>query len=338
MTKKGNVTIRDIAKAAGVSIATISRYINNSGYVEIETKKKIKEIIDRFGYKPSLTARSLKTRKSKQLMLIVPDICNPFYSTMAKTIQTIAKEKDFTLILYNTNEETVEEIKAIRNSEEIFAAGIILCSIHVREEVLKALERTAIPTVVANSYEKCPFDSVHGIKGEGTYLATKHLIELGHKEIAFAGGSKDSDIAVRRRFGYERALLEAKISLREDYCFEMGFSEDAGFKAGKYFTTFEKLPTAICCANDLLALGVLRVLNEKNINVPNDISITGMDNIMFTNISRPKLTTVTNDSDEFGKSVAQLIFDRIENRYSGNPREIIVSRKLIVRDSTKRVV
>ena len=335
--QKQSYTIRDIAREADTSIATISRFLNKSGYVNVETAKRIELTIQKLGYSPSLAAQSLKTKKSRQIMLAVPDICNPFYSTMAKTVQFIAREKDYVVTLYNTNEDVSEEINAITTSQQISAEGIILCSVHVKEEVIESLKSSNISAVVANSYESCPFDSVHGVKGEGTYLTTKHLIESGHKTIAFAGGPFDSTTAARRRFGYIKALKEVGLESCEAYIFEMGFSIEAGYKAGKYFSTLNPRPTAICCANDLIAFGVLSAFNDCSIRVPDDISITGMDNIDFTNLSRPKLTTATNDSNEFGKSVINLLFDRIEGKYSGTPKEIIIPRILICRDSVKNL-
>ena len=330
-------TIRDIAREAEVSIATVSRYLNKSGYVDEETGRKIEHIIGKHGYKPNKAAQSLKTKKSMQLMLVVPDICNPFYSEMAKTVQSIAKSKGYVVTLYNTNEEPPEEINAIKTAEQTNADGIILCSVHVREETLKALQNSPISKVVANSYENCRFDSVHGVKGEGTYLTTRHLIENGHRAIAFAGGPSASATSSRRKYGYRKAMEEAGIEYKEDYIFEMGFSVDSGFKAGKYFSTLNPLPTAICCANDLIAFGILSAFGELGIRVPEDVSLTGMDNIDFTNISRPRLTTATNDSVEFGRSVVNLLFDRIEGKYSGPPREVIIPRILVVRDSVKKL-
>lgn len=337
MDKKQTLTIQDIAKEAGVSKTTVSRFLNKSGYVNLETANKIEAIVEKFQYKPNITAQSLKTKKSKNILLIVPDICNPFYSTMVKIAQAISKEKGYMIMLCNTNENTIEEIAAIKTSADINVAGIALWSIKLKPEIIDELQKVDIPTVLANSYEGCPFDLVHGLKGEGTYLATKHLIELGHKRIAFAGGTKESTVEQKRKFGYLKAIDEAGINFNTDYCFEMGFSEDAGYKFGRYFLTLDPRPTAICCANDLIALGVLVAFNEYNIKVPDDVSITGMDNIVFTNTSRPRLTTIDMNSNEIGINVMKILFDRIEGVYSGVPREIVINRKLIIRDSTKAI-
>jgi DNA-binding LacI/PurR family transcriptional regulator len=334
---KQSITIKDIAQEAETSTATVSRFMNKSAYVEAETAKKIEDVIAKLNYVPSRTAQSRKTKKSRQIMLVVPDICNPFYSTMAKTVQEAAKDKGYVVTFYNTNEDPAEEIHAVKVSEQINADGIIIASVYVKNEVITTLENTRISKVVANSYENCPFDTVHGAVEEGTYLTTKHMIENGHKTIAFVGGPAESATEASRKLGYMKALKEFGIEVEEDYIFEMGFSVDSGIKAGKYFSTFKSLPTAICCANDLIAFGVLSSFIELGIRVPEDISLTGMDNIDFTNLSHPRLTTVTNDSVEFGKNVINLLFDRIEGKYSGTPREILIPRILITRDSVKKI-
>ena len=336
MSVKPKPTIRDVAKEAQVAISTISRYLNQSGYVDGETGQRIATAIQTLDYVPSRAAQTLKTRKSRQIMLVVPDIGNPFYSEMAKVVQATARSKGYALVLYNTNESTAEELEAIRTAASAQSDGIILCSIHVRDEIVQALQATGATAVLANSYEHCPFDTVHGLRGAGTLASMRHLLELGHRRIAFAGGPVDAETAARRKHGYQQGLEEAGLPFDDTLCFEMGFSEQAGYKAGKYFSALRTPPTAICCANDLIALGVLEALSESGIRVPEQMSVTGMDNIPFTHLSRPPLTTVTNDSSEFGHSVARLLFERLDG-YTGTPREVLVERRLVIRESTAKI-
>ena len=337
MTVKANYTIKDIAREAKVSTATVSRFINKSGHIDDDTAKKVEFIINKFGFTPSRNAQSLKTKKSWQIMFVVPDISNPFYSNMAKTVQSITKDRGYTLTLYDTNEDVSEEFTAIKTATKINADGIILCSLYAKDGVIEELIKSGLKTTVGIAYERCPFDSVHGIMGEGTYLSTRHLIELGHRRIAFAGGPKDSIISSSRRDGNSKALKEAGMEFDEMYSFEMGFSEESGYKAGKYFSSLDPRPTAICCANDLIALGVLSALNENGIRVPDDISITGMDNIPYANLTRPRLTTVINNSEAFGKSAIELLLERIDGTYEGPPREMVFPGKLVIRESTGKI-
>jgi LacI family transcriptional regulator len=334
---KKRATIRDIAQTAGVSTATVSRYINKSGLVDEKTASRIQEVITRLDYKPNLMAQSLKTRKTKNILLIIPDINNPFYADMAQAIQVGAKKQNHTIALYHTNGEYGEEIKAIHAAVQMNVSGIIMASVDMQERVIHELAKLDLPVIGVNAYEKCPFDTVHGVRMRGTYLATKHLIGIGHKRIAFAGGSKRTTIGRSRQDGYFRALAEAGLKTDESLVFEMGFSVNSGYKAGRYFSTVDPLPTAVCCANDLVALGVMNALRDMGIAVPDDISVTGMDDIPYAVLMTPRLTTVTNDSAEVAAAVLRMLFERIHGEYSGLPREVLIERKLIVRESTLRL-
>jgi len=338
---KKKATIRDIAAQSGFSTATVSRYINNSSYVDPDTASKIESVISLLDYKPNMVAQSLKTKKSRSILLIVPDVSNPFYSSMAKTVQGRAKKENFNITLFNTNEEEIfelsEEIKAIRLAVQMNACGIIMASIDVKETVVEELQKADIPTVVVNSYDACAYDSVHGKRNQSTYLATKHLIDYGHKRIAYTGGSKKSVIGRSRQNGYLAAMKEADFKIEENLIFETGFSVNSGYEAGRYFSSISPLPTAICCANDLVAMGVMASLRDLNISIPEQISITGMDDIPFAVLCAPRLTTVTNDSQKFANAAIDMLFDRIQGEYQGVPREVEVDRALIVRESTRRI-
>ncbi len=323
-----------MARSAGVSIATVSRYINSSGYIDEETAQKVKNAIDLLEYRPDRIAQGLKSRRSRQIMLVVPDICNPFYSVMYKAVQEYVHEKGYSVILYNTNEKQEEEIAAIDMFMDINADGLLFCSISTNDQVMGKLESIKSPVVLLNSYENTRFDTVHSLKGGGLYIAARYLIELGHRNIAYAGGPVESIINQRRKQGFINALAECGVEAREDFYFEMGFSMDAGYKAGKYFSSLQRKPTAVCAANDLIAMGIMLAFNEAGISIPEDVSVTGMDDIEFAALSRPGLTTVTNSPVEFGKNGAVLMFDRLEGKYSGGPREINIERRLIIRSST----
>lgn len=327
------ITIKDIAQMAGVSISTVSRALNNTGRIDQKTKERINQIIDDVGYRPNMAAQGLKTQKTRNIMLVVPDITNPFYSNMAKCLQIFTKKKNYILTLYNTNEDLPEELRAIATAKEICAGGIIFASVNTHQTIIDALLDVNVPTVLLNSYDACEFDTVHGKRGLGTYISTQYLINNGHKRIAFVGGWVNSTIGKSRKKGYVKALKEAGITFDEKLLFEMGFSEDTGYKAGKYFTSLANPPSAICCANDIIAMGVLSALQEANMSVPEEMSITGMDDIIYSRISNPPLTTVTNDYAAFAKHSFEMLIERIDGNYNGKPREIVLDRELVVRES-----
>ena len=332
------VTIKDIAREAGVSVSTVSRAINNSGRIDAQTKERIEQIIKTLGYSPNTAAQSLKTQRTRNIVLIVPDITNPFYSNLAKELQILVKSKNYILTLFNTNESLSEEMRAIASAKEISAGGIVFASVSEQRCVVDALLALGVPSVLLNSYAACELDCVHGANELGTYIAAAHLLQAGHRRIAFIGGTRGTSVATSRRDGYVRALTEAGIPIDEDLLFEMGFSEDVGYKGAKYLSTVSPKPTAICCANDIIAMGVLSALHEMKISVPEQVSVTGMDDIIYSRISSPPLTSVTNDSREFARESFRLLFERIEGGNDIPPREILIDRQLVERESVARLL
>lgn len=330
-----SVTIRDIAREAGVSAATVSRFLNHNGYVEEQTAARIAAVVERFHYRPNRIAQSLKTKATKNLVLVVPDIQNPFYSSMANTVQELCLQQGYTVTLFDSGGDLKRELTCLGVAEDISADGILFASVACHRTILRELKRIGRPVVLINSYDACPFDSVHGMRNESTYLATRHLIELGHREIGFAGGGSGV-IGTSRRQGYLRAMEEAGLPVREEYLFEMGFDSASGRKCGVYFTALKRLPTAICCANDVIALGVLQVLREKGVAVPGGLSLTGVDDIAYSELCSPPLTSVTNDSGEFARLAVRALLGRLCGGYAGPPREFLIPRRLVVRASTAK--
>lgn len=331
------ITIKDIASEAGVSVSTVSRAINNTGRINPETKAKIDEIIKTMGYRPNTAAQSLRTQKTRNILLIIPDITNPFYSKLSKDLQAFVKTKNYNLMLFNTNEKVEEELRAIESAAENCVAGIAFASVKEHQSIINALKDVDVPTVLMNSYGACEFDVVHGAVNKGTYLSAKHLIENGHRRIGYVGALGDSTVGRSRKQGYLNALGEAGIGVDDKLIFEMNFSEDSGYKAGKYFVSLNNPPTAICCANDIIAMGVLDAFHEEKIKIPEQMSVTGMDDIIYSRISNPPLTSVTNDSVLFAENCFELLFERIEKRYTGEPREVIIDRMLVQRNSVAPV-
>ncbi len=326
------VTIRDVARDAEVSTSTVSRYLNHSGNVDQQTAGRIALAMERLRYVPSIAAQSLRMRASRIVLLVVPDICNPFYSLMAKTVQKLLGDRGYVMALYDSN-ESMEEWESIRVARQMYASGILLGSVDVKKEVIADLQNANIPTVGLNAYREYPFDTVHVHGSEGSYLAVRHLIALGHRCIGFAGGTPHSMIADSRREGFERAMHEAGIPIDPKNVIEIGFSQSDGYAAGRYFAKLDVLPTAICCANDQVALGLLAAMQEHGVHIPQQLSVTGMDDIPYARISSPSLTSVTNDSVAFAREGVRMLFERIEGLVTGEPRDVVVRHELIVRSS-----
>lgn len=326
------ITIHDVAREAGVSISTVSRYTNGIHTSNKETCKKIERAIERLNYVPKNEARALRNGLSRTILLIVPDICNPFYSKMAKTVQKLLDERGYVMALYDSGNGRYERA-AIRVAQEMNAGGVLFASINSDENVIKGCRDIGIPIVGLNALFGCPFDTVQLHGSEGTYIATKHLIELGHVQIGFAGAVQTSTIAAMCRKGYEKAMHEAGLEISQDYICEIGFSDADGYECGRYFSRIKDRITAVCCANDQIALGLLSALRERGVKVPDDISVTGMDDIPYARISNPSLTSVTNNSSVYAAEGIKMLFERIDGVVTGQPRNEVVRHELIVRES-----
>ena len=329
-----SLTISDVALAAHVSKATVSRYLNKSGYVSKESAQAIANVLSEMKYHPNTFARSLRSKKRNTIFLIVPDITNPFYANVVKFTQYHAKRHNLLVVLYNTNEDMKELLTAIGTAKEIQAAGVFLWTTKACPAVIEELQSCELTAVLTNQYEHNIFDTVHSTKTQSTYLTTKHLLSLGHQRIAYVGGPSASSTAKNRKAAYALALKEANVSFRDDYCFAMEFSEEAGYRFGQHYLSLEPKPTAVCCANDLIAFGIIRFFREHGICVPDDVSITGIDNIGWPEQGSIKLTTVDLNIEETTKTMVDLLVDRLSGKYVGLPREIIVNRKFITGNST----
>lgn len=335
---KKSITMNDIAREAGVSVATVSRYINNDMFVSEEKVARIREAIAKFNYVPNRCARGLKTNRAMQITLIVPDIKNPYYARLYDVLQSIAHKEKYLVVLYNTNEDEANEFKAIDWVSGLNCDGIVFCSVSNNREIIARLQALNKPVVASSSFGYHVFDTVHGIRpGQGCYLGTRHLIENGHRRIGFAGGNPNSVLNERRYSGYKRALKEFGSEADERLCYSGSFTLEGGYLAGEYFSKLKKRPTAIVCANDMIAIGLMQYFNKVGIEIPNDISVVGMDNITMSEIVKPALTTVTNDSAEFAEKAAELLFDRILRGYEGEARERFCGRTLVERESVKRI-
>lgn len=327
-------TIRDVARVAGVSTATVSRFVNGSGYVNDATSERIREAILQTGYTPSLVARGLKTRRSRMLLMIVPDISNPFYAQMAGTLQRMAQEHGYAMLLYDSGGSPRSELEALDMASQMSVEGVLFATIDVNAEANRRMTRSGYRAVGLNAFaEGAPFDVVVVHAQGGTGLAVAHLAELGHTEIAFAGGRPDSFIGRSRLEGYRAGMARRGLEIPGDAVVERGFAQADGYEAGRRLAARRPLPTAICCANDLVALGVISALNDAGLRVPEDVSVTGMDDIGYAALSNPPLTTVTNDPAMFARRGFEMLMERIDGERMP-PRRVEIPNALVVRRST----
>lgn len=274
-----------------------------------------------------------KTEK-RTFLLIVPDIVNPFYACMAREAQRIAANRGGDVLIYEAQDGECGTA-AVAQAARLRADGILFGSGDVTPAELEALQAGGIPAVCLHAYGRCMLDAVCVQGCTGTYQTTRHLTALGHTRIAFAGGARGTQAGQSRIGGYRLALQEAGIALHARDVLETGLTWADGYQAGKYFAMMRPMPTAICCANDQTALGVLSALKEAGVAVPGEVSVTGMDDILYARTANPPLTTATNDPADFARKGMRLLLERIEGQYAGAPRIWTVSHELVVRGSTR---
>lgn len=331
-------TIQDIAKEAGVSITTVSRILNNNYPVKKETREKVERIIKSRNFVPNYLARSLIKNKTNIIGVLVPSITNLFFSIVINGLENYMEQKDYSIIICDTRDKK-EELKQLKILIGRHVDGII--SIDPSTNIIKngIYEKISkeIPLVIVNGYNEninCNF--VINNQAKGTEEALKYLISLGHKDIAFLRGQKSYSYDLKEAI-YYKVLKANNIPLNEDYIIKISEGNsiktvDLSMKAVKSKLCKQNRPTAIFACNDYMALGALNACQRLNILVPNQISIIGYDNIMISQISEPKLTTVNQNMYTLGTKAAELLYKDIEKLLT-TKQKIVLSSNLIKRDS-----
>ena len=331
-----NVTIKDIALRAGVSTMTVSRVINDSGYVAEKTRKAVEAAISELNYQPNLLARSLINRKSSFVYVIVPDISNPFYADLTKGVERVARGAGYHIILSNGywNEALEEEhIEAARGR---MAEGVILVLPKLAEKRIRELNKRTPLVVVDKHVRSRDIDSVYIEQNDGAARAVEHLIELGHRRIAFLSGPRRIYNSIARHRGYAEALKRHGITpdpalvLRGDFTFESG---QRAFEQILDLSPAER-PTAVFAASDLVALGLMRSAFRHHFRIPQDLSLVGFDDITLSSIVNPPLTTVRHPFIKMGERAMKHLLGKLDPNAHPDDGERLVNT-LVVRETTQ---
>lgn len=329
------VTIRDVAKLAGVSVATVSRVINQKGYVSQETDVKVKEIMRKLRFEPNQVARGLTAKKTRTIALIVPDILNPFFPALARGVEDIANLHGYTLILCNSDGSGVKEKSYIEILRKKYVDGIIFASNHLTVEDADSLEESKIPLVILDRAPDMETNCIIRVDDyQGAVTAVEHLLDVGCRKIAHIYGPQEFKTARERLAGYEN--VAKKYPWFSPTLMVPGhFSIDGGRKATIELLTNHPDVDGIFAGNDLMGVGILKQLRKDNIAVPDHIALCGFDGIHLTEITEPELTTIAQPIYQMGELAAEKLIERIN--YSLPEKEVIsLETSLIIRDSTKR--
>ncbi|MCR2821033.1 LacI family DNA-binding transcriptional regulator [Lederbergia panacisoli] len=326
-------TIKDIAKKAGVSITTVSRVLNQKEEgMSSQTREKVLKVMEEVDFQPNQFARGLVTKRSKTFGLIVPNISNPYFPELCRGVEDEANEGEYSLIICNSDDQTDKEKRYLRLLEEQQVDGIIFSAKdHLDTSDEEQLNRAKIPFVLIDrGKEEKKHAGVFLDNDKGGYLAGKHLIELGHRNIACITGPKSIILSNERLEGFKRALNEAGVELLPSHIIEGDFQMEMAYHKSKEIL-LKKDVTAIFACNDMMACGVYQMAHELGIRIPIDLSIVGFDDIPLVSALIPKLTTIRQDTYEMGREAVKILFRKLAN---AETKSIIFNPKLVVRDSS----
>lgn len=332
-------TIKDVAKYAGVSTTTVSHVINKTRFVAEDTTKAVWAAVQALNYSPSAVARSLKVNTTKSIGMIITTSEAPFFAEIVLAVEEQCYRLGYSLFLCNTQNDP----EKIQNHLDMLIKkrvdGILVMCSEYTEKSLALFNGTNVPMVVMDwGVNDNKNDRILDNSFEGGYLATKHLIENGHKEIGVIAGNLEKTTARSRFDGFVKAMNEANLPIRQEWVFEGDFEPEDGFECMNNFFRQEKLPSAIFCFNDVMALGAISAITEKGYSVPNDFSIIGYDNIHNSRFYAPPLTTIHQSKSRLGCKALELLLTRINDEGKAHePQTLEFHPELVVRSSVKNL-
>jgi LacI family transcriptional regulator len=326
------LTIKDIAQIAGVSNATVSRVINNRDVgVGEDTRERIKQIIREQGYRTNVIAKSMITRRTNSIGLILPDVSNPFFYDIAKSVEATAEASGYTVFLCNSDDTLERERRYINALGDRGVDGIVLVPASIGKRGPEDLS-FIVPVVLMDRPLSGKNVGVYIDNAQGEYMATEILIKEGHRKLAFVGGLR-SDHNVASRFkGFRKACADYGIEVDEDRCLFGEFTVQAGIAYSERIACMEV--SACVCANDLIALGLIAGLKKSGTQVPDDISVIGFDDILLSEISSPSITTVKQPTIEMGAMATTMLLELIEAPELRRRSRVLLT-ELVIRDSTR---
>jgi LacI family transcriptional regulator len=328
-------TIRDVAERAGVAPITVSRVINDSGYVSAETRARVEAAVDELGYVPNRLARSLRLKRTNTLALVVTDITNPFWTTVVRGVEDAANDAGFTVILCNTDESEVKQDAYIQVLLQRRVDGILFVPASSAAEPVERVQKQGVPIVVLDRrVSDARVDVVRGDSEGGAYLLVRHLLDLGHRRIAVLSGPKTVSTSVERVAGYRRALREAGLDEGIEQAYYGQFTQRFGYQATQEALKGTPKPTALFAANNFIAIGALRALGDAGLRVPEDCSLVSFDDLTSELVIEPFLTVADQPAYEMGRRATELLIARLSGSAANGYEEIVLPTEMIVRCSS----
>lgn len=328
------VTIREVAAKAGVSPATVSRVVGNYGYVSQKTRRKVLAAVKELGYRPDSIARSLVTRATHTIGLVVTDITNPFFANLVRGVEEVTWQHGYTLILANTDEDMQREKAVIQTLQEKRVDAFIVVpassqgSPHLQEVVSRGIPLVLVDRGVRN----LAVDTVMVDNEEGAYKAVSHLIRLGHSRIGIVLDNLKITTNEERLAGYRRALLENSLTAEESLIQSCRFTQHSAYELVSNMLAGHERPTALFTANNFMTIGAIQAIREAGLSIPQDIALVGFDDLEWNLVNVPYLTAVAQPVFEMGNIAAQRVIAQLKGE-ENSVMEIRLKTKFIVRQS-----
>ncbi len=337
MPNEARISIKDIARAAGVSHSTVSRSLSDSPLVNPETKARIQRLSSEMGYTPNAAARSLVMGRTRTVGVVVTTIADPFIAEVTQGIESTAYEHGYTVVLASSNSDPAREIAAVEMLRSKRVDGVIVTSSRVGALYHDHLERIGVPVVLINNHSEQSGRYTFSISVDnqhGGYLATQHLIALGHRRIAFVTAQVNHSSNMGRLAGYQLALSEAGLASDPSLVVAGNGRVDGGVHSWSSLKTLPEPPTAVFCYNDMTAIGLLHAVQQAGLSVPQDLSVVGFDDIPFALYVSPALTTIAQPQFAMGQQAMQMALDLMKAPSGAQISDINIKGELIVRESS----
>ncbi|WP_025689232.1 LacI family DNA-binding transcriptional regulator [Paenibacillus zanthoxyli] len=329
-------TIKDVARLANVSIATVSRVLNRSKPVSPEVREKVMKVVDELGYNPNPVARTLIMKESMLVGVLISDVANTFISMFVRGIEKELFQHGYTTLLCNTNGDTDVELHYLNLLSDKYVDGVVLLTSAPKQEQIDFFNKYDIPVIFSSHTDKdSRFPCINIDDYQASYDAAKYLIGLGHRSIAFFCGPMEYYQTIRRFDGYKQALADYGIEYQEKWLFDKDYDIESGYKSGMELFAQADRPTAVCCVSDMVAIGAIRAAEDSGVSVPEDVSIMGFDDIPIAGAYRPALTTIHQPVYDLGAGSAQMLLKQIREKGNYIREAKILPHEIIERESCR---
>lgn len=338
-----SATIKDIADSCGVSKTTVSRFLNNSGYVSKDVATKIEHKIKELNYSPSETARSLSTKSSNVIGVVIPEVSNPFFAEIFKGISQVADKNNLNIFYCDTDNDYTKEHKTLKMLKSYNVSGIIIapasnCSVieSYDNSFIETINSLNTPVILLDrDIESVNWDGVFSDNYKGAYECTKLLLENGHKTIATITGDLNFSIGRERHKGFLEAIKDSDLDVDENNIYKGDFTTETAYNLSKEILLNENRPTGIFSTNNLTTIGILKALSESNLSVPKDMSIVCFDDIDLLSALNIRLSVASRDAIGMGKKAMRLLIDKIGKQENSKVNRVIIKPKIIKRGSER---